>query len=79
MKTIRAIIGFSLLFALSGCAAMQGGGGGFGRPAQTRCSCGLSYGHSGAHASYRGTVSSLIEMQKERAEAQSAGNTYSAP
>lgn len=49
---------------LAGCGTMQSGG--FGRPSQVRCACGLPLGHSGAHsASMRmPSVGALIESKK---------------
>ncbi len=44
-KILMLILGAALL---TGCGTMQSGG--FGRPSQVRCACGLMMGHSGAHA-----------------------------
>jgi hypothetical protein len=57
MKKILAfILGAAVL---AGCGTMQGG---FGKPSQLRCSCGLSLGHTGAHAS---TISDFINAKKQ--------------
>jgi hypothetical protein len=68
LKSIVASVVGSICFAVvvSGCANMQGGG--FGRPSQSRCSCGLAFGHSGNHSSYRATAQDLLEGQKQSAE-----------
>ena len=59
-KILMWMLGAALL---AGCGTMQGG---FGKPAQLRCSCGLSLGHSGAHAASMRTpsVGAFIEAKK---------------
>jgi predicted small secreted protein len=60
-KILMWMLGAALL---AGCGTMQSGG--FGRPSQVRCSCGLSSGHSGAHAASMRTpsVGAFIEAKK---------------
>ena len=61
MKKILAfILGAAVL---AGCGTMQSGG--FGKPAQLRCSCGLAPGHAGAHA---GTITDIINAKKQHSE-----------
>jgi len=58
-KILMWILGAALL---AGCGTMQGG---FGKPSQLRCSCGLSLGHAGAHA---GTITDIINAKKQHSE-----------
>jgi predicted small secreted protein len=60
-KLLMWMLGAALL---AGCGTMQNGG--FGRPSQVRCSCGLSLGHNGAHAASMRmpSVGALIEAKK---------------
>ena len=57
-KILMWILGAALL---AGCGTMQSGG--FGKPAQLRCSCGLALGHAGAHA---GTIIDFINAKKQQ-------------
>jgi len=58
-KILFFVLGAALL---AGCGTMQGG---FGKPAQLRCSCGLTLGHAGAHA---GTITDIINAKKQHSE-----------
>jgi hypothetical protein len=58
-KILMWILGAALL---AGCGTMQGG---FGKPSQLRCSCGLSLGHAGAHA---GTITDIINAKKQHTQ-----------
>jgi hypothetical protein len=59
-KILMWILGAALL---AGCGTMQSGG--FGKPSQLRCSCGLSLGHAGAHA---GTITDFINAKKQHTQ-----------
>jgi hypothetical protein len=58
-KILMWILGAALL---AGCGTMQGG---FGKPSQLRCSCGLTLGHAGAHA---GTITDFINAKKQHTQ-----------
>jgi len=55
-KILMWILGAALL---AGCGTMQSGG--FGKPAQLRCSCGLAPGHAG-------TITDIINAKKQHSE-----------
>ena len=59
-KILFFVLGAALL---AGCGTMQSGG--FGKPSQLRCSCGLSLGHAGAHA---GTITDIINAKKQHTQ-----------
>lgn len=57
---------------LAGCGSAQSGG--FGKPAQLRCACGLAAGHAGAHAYNIGDLIKAKQQRESSLEQNARGN-----